>query len=250
MKKKTKFRSVIALITISGLFLTGCGSSMPNLDAEQEEQIGEYAAMTLLQYDANNRSRLVTRDEVNQRLEKLADLDAKKKAREQAKENQETEQNPEGEKTQTEEIVSPGVQESLQDVLTLPEGITITYTGEQVCDSYPEEASAENYFALDASAGKKLLVLKFQISNQGEEAALVDILSQNAIFRVNVNQQFVGNSFTTMLDNDLSTYAGNINPGESRELVLLTEIGESLADSIFSVSINVKNESGRHTIQL
>ena len=223
---------------------------MPNLDAEQEEQIGEYAAMTLLQYDANNRSRLVTRDEVNQRVEKLADLDAKKEAREQAKENQKTEQNPEGENTQTEEIVSPGAQESLQDVLTLPEGITITYTGEQICDSYPEESSAENYFALDASAGKKLLVLKFQISNQGEEATQVDILSQKAIFRVNVNQQFVGNSFTTMLDNDLSTYAGSINPGESRELVLLTEIGESLADSISSVSINVKNESGRHTIQL
>ena len=36
-----------------------CGNEIPDLTEEESQRIGEYAAVTLLKYDANNRSRLV-----------------------------------------------------------------------------------------------------------------------------------------------------------------------------------------------
>ena len=46
---------------------------------------------------------------------------------------------------------------SLEDFFGLAEGVTLTYRDYMIADSYPEDGSAEDYFALDASMEKKLL---------------------------------------------------------------------------------------------
>ena len=230
------------------LMLTGCGNQIPVLTEEQAQMIGEYAAITLLKYDANHRSRLVDEEEIEAH-------DAKEQAMQELAQATPT-PTPEGmkpvEETPTVEIEENNTASEVigfEDFYGLPAGITITYQGEEVCDSYSGDTSSD-IFALDATQGKKLLVLKFVIDNQSGSDQSIDLFSTTASYRVTVNGSYTRNALTTMLMDDMSTYMDTIPAGESRNVVLLIEIDENMADTITSVSLNFKDEQKTGTIQL
>ena len=61
-----------ALLCVMALGMTACGNEIPDLTEAESQRVGEYAAVTLLKYDANNRSRLVDPEIVIAKLEKDA----------------------------------------------------------------------------------------------------------------------------------------------------------------------------------
>lgn len=235
-----------ALLCAMALSMTACGNVIPDLTEEESQRVGEYAAVTLLKYDANNRSRLVDPEIVIAKLEK----DAAKEARRQ--ENAQTEEKPAG--TTASEIESPVAQEditaSLEEFFGLAEGVTLTYRDYSLADSYPEDGSTDDYFALDASAGKKLLVLNFELTNGTAGEENIDFLSTASRYIITVNDSIRGNALTTMLPNDMSTYAETLAPGETQGLVLLLEVNEDVANAIQNISLHLKNASNEYTIQL
>lgn len=228
------------------LGMTACGNEIPDLTEDESQRVGEYAAVTLLKYDANNRSRLVDPAIVIAKLEK----EAAKEARRQ--ENAQTEEQPAG--STASEIEAPTAQEdittSLEDFFGLAEGMTLTYRDYQIADSYPEDGSTDDFFALDASAGKKLLVLNFELTNGTDQEEKIDFLSAASRYIITVNDSTRGNALTTMLPNDMSTYAETMAPGETQGLVLLLEVNEDVANAIQNISLHLKNASNEYTIQL
>lgn len=235
-----------ALLCAMAMTMTACGNQIPDLTEDESQRVGEYAAVTLLKYDANNRSRLVDPDVVIARLEK----DAAKEAGRQ--EQTPTEEQPVG--TGASEVEMPTAQEdittSLEDFFGLAAGVTLTYQDYQIADSYPEDGSSDAYFALDASAGKKLLVLRFALTNGTAQEENVDFLSTASRYIITVNNSIRGNALTTMLSNDMSTYAETLQPGETQDLVLLLEVNEDVASAVQSISLHLKNASNEYTIQL
>lgn len=139
---------------------------------------------------------------------------------------------------------------SLEDFFGLAEGVTLTYRDYQIADSYPEDGSAEDYFALDASTGKKLLILNFELTNGTDQEENVDFLSTASRYIITVNDGTRGNALTTMLPNDMSTYVETMAPGETQGLVLLLEVNEDMANGIQNISLRLKNTSNEYTIQL
>lgn len=242
--------TVIAVLAAVGL--TGCGNRIPDMTAEQSRQIGEYAAVTLLKYDANHRSRLVDAEKVaayEQKQQKLRELEEQQKTPETAGEGMKpTEDTPTVELEQ--DTTSQGTGMSLGESLSVPEGIGVTYQGYKICTTYPDDGSADDYFALDASAGKKFLVLEFLAENTGAAEQRVDFFSATAVYSVNIGNGTKENAITTMLLNDLSTYMGTIPAGGSQNLVLLFEIDENTADSITDMQLQFRNDAGTSTIQL
>ncbi len=241
------FAAATAIVTL----LTGCGSNMPDMTPEQEWTIGEYAGLTLLRYDANNRSRLVPYEQVEERIQKLLAIKERDELQEmlrQEAENKDTvEETPEimaGEETVSNTVGTIGA------FFGLPEGVTVSYTGSEVCDSYPENSSESDYFTLDAAAGKKLLVLKFNISNQTQDGQLVDILSQSTAIRIKVNGSVTRGALVTMLMNDLSTYRATVAAGENVEAVLLAELDEDTAANLSTVTLQLSNNTNMYTVQL
>lgn len=236
-----------ALLCTMMLSMTACGNEIPDLTEEESQRVGEYAAVTLLKYDANNRSRLVDPEMVIAKLEKEA-------AREAAKAAQEEEKAEETGNTGTTEVTMPTAQEditaSMEDFFGLPEGIDITYEDYMVADSYPEDEAKDEYFALDASAGKKLLVLRFRLTNGTEQEEKIDLLNTNSRYIITVNDSIRANALTTMLPNDMSTYAETLEPGQDQELVLLLEVNEDVAGAVQAIALHLKNESNEYTIQL
>lgn len=234
-----------ALLCTMMLSMTACGNEIPDLTEEESQRVGEYAAVTLLKYDANNRSRLVDPEMVIAKLEKEAAREAAKAAQEEAKVE-------ETGSTGTTEVTMPTAQEditaSMEDFFGLPEGISITYEDYMVTDSYPEDEA--EYFALDASAGKKLLVLRFCLTNGTEQEEKIDLLNTNSRYIITVNDSIRANALTTMLPNDMSTYAETLEPGQSQELVLLLEVNEDVAGAVQAIALHLKNASNEYTIQL
>ena len=236
-----------ALLCTMMLSMTACGNEIPDLTEEESQRVGEYAAVTLLKYDASNRSRLVDPEMVIAKLEKEA-------AREAAKAAQEEAEAEETGSTGTTEVTMPTAQEditaSMEDFFGLPEGVSITYEDYMLTDSYPEDGATDEYFALDASAGKKLLVLRFHLTNGTEQEEKIDLLNTNSRYIITVNDSIRANALTTMLPNDMSTYAETLEPGQSQELVLLLEVNEDVADAVQAIVLHLKNASNEYTIQL
>ena len=228
-----------ALLCVMALGMTACGNEIPDLTEAESQRVGEYAAVTLLKYDANNRSRLVDPEIVIAKLEK----DAAREAGRQ--ENAQTEEKPA--ESAASEAQAPTAQE---DIFGLAEGVTLTYRDYQIADSYPEDGSTEDYFALDASTGKKLLILNFELTNGTDQEENVDFLSTASRYIITVNDGTRGNALTTMLPNDMSTYVETMAPGETQGLVLLLEVNEDMANGIQNISLRLKNTSNEYTIQL
>ena len=127
---------------------------------------------------------------------------------------------------------------SLEEVMGLPEGLEVAFTGQEVYESYPENA---DYFSLNASEGRKLLVLRFSIVNVGEQEQNVDLLNSGAVFHIKVNETFSRRALTTMLMDDMATYVGTVPAGGSVDTVLVIEVDNGMAESISSVGLSVEN---------
>lgn len=236
MKKKMKI--LLAAGGVAAL-LTGCSSSLPDMTEDQVDAIGEYAAVTLLKYDANSKSRLVDlavleKAEEPQQLPQvqLPDNDAKE---------------PEKQQVVIDNTGNGGVTaaSSLEEFMGLPDGMTLTYIGYDIVQSYQEEGDV--YFALEASAGKQLLVLSFYLNNQTGAEQPMRLIDQHNSYRVTVNEDYTRTALTTMLNNDLSTYIETLSDGTGRQLVLLYEIDPVQVDTI---TLKFKNTEATYTMQV
>lgn len=245
MKRK---RKILLTAGVCAILLSGCGSSLPDMTEDQVDAIGEYAAITLLKYDANSKSRLVD----------MATMEEVQKALEEQRLPEEQETNlPSGDITEPEQqpavIDNTGnagneMADSLEEFLELPEGMRIACTGYEVAQSYQEEG--DMYFALEASAGKQLLVLSFALDNQSDEDRGLRFIDLQNSYRVTVNGDYTRTALTTMLDNDLATFMGTVKAGESRTLVLLLEIDPDKVPQVNTITLNFKNTQTSYTLQI
>ncbi len=241
-------RNCVLILSLIMILMTGCGSAMQEVTDEQMNLIGEYAAVQLLKYVANSRSRLVDSE--------LMEKEEKRQAAWEAAREKKPASTPKPEgmgAVDDTPVVGVGTIENqgiatLEEYYDLPQGLSLTYSGYQVCESYPQEGE-EGVFSLDASEGKKLLVLSFRIENATENDQAVDLFSKAGQQKITVNGDYIRNALTTMLLNDISTYENTLSANSGEELVLLVEVEQAVTNNIASIVVNFKNESKAFTIQ-
>ena len=237
MRKFTKLGA--ALIAASVLPMAACGSSMPELTEEQNRLIVEYAAGLLLKYDENNHGRIVDIEE----SEPVNELEVQVEEP-VAEETEEPEEAEVIENTQTPDEVQMGeaiAERSIVEFYGI-EGVSIAYTGFEVKDTYPDVAEDNLFFAMNASAGSKLLVFNFMVTNVGGQDLNLDMSAYNTKFKISINGESPKYILTTMLMNDLASFTGTIPAGASENLVLVSEIPEEASGSVQSVALLMKNE--------
>lgn len=247
MRKKVCVISVAAAVMLG---MTGCGNAIPDMTEAQMQAVSEYAAITLLKYDVDHKSRLVD-------LELVAQAEAERRAQAEAealRREQEAAQEEAGGMRPTEDtpvIGTDGVPEAapitMEEVLNLPDGVTLTYREMLVCDSYPE--GDDSFFSMSASAGNRFIVLKFDLFNGSGQDQSIDILSQGAAFNIVANGTFTRRALTTMLTDDITSFKDTVAAGSSVELVAVMEAESSVADNISSLSLNLRNDTKTHTAQ-
>lgn len=269
MKRNSISKNIILLLTsaVVAASLTGCGSAIPNMTDSQLEEIGDYAGVVLLKYDASHRSRLVDVSDYE---------DLSEDEEEQAEEVSETEnpeEKPEGKTDETTtgeqtdelpeetsdtensapevvdvsgETTEPEVQKSFAEFVGFPEGVTVTCTGYEWADEYSGEG-AESYFSIDASEGKMLLIVTYEISNGTGENLDVDFLNAGLSFKAGIGSETRAALPAWLLDDNLSSYVGTIQAGSYKKLVMLFEFGTDAAYSTENVNIIVRSTESSYT---
>lgn len=237
--KKMKWTVIPVLIAVV-MCMTGCAENqIPIMTDEQIYEVSEYVAITLMKYDASNRSRLVELDED----------DFIEKEPVATPEPEDTGMKPVEDTPVLDATTGEDEKTDVESVLALADNLELNYLGYELADSYPKD-SANSYFSVFAADGKQLLILKFDLSNIGEQDVEVDLLSSNESFALTVNDEYSRRALTTMLDNDLSTYVGTLKGNESKDVVLIIEVDNALASNITSLSIRVQNGDKKHTIRI
>ena len=127
----------------------------------------------------------------------------------------------------------------------LMDGLYLRYNGYYVTSSYPENART---MVIEASSGKRLLVFSFRVVNESGSDKYLDMVSLNPYFQISINGTNLGYTSVTMLDNDLSTFAGTIAAGESKTLVLVKEIDASLSKNIDSLELTITMNGQSQTV--
>ncbi|MBO5093842.1 MAG: hypothetical protein J6C33_05730 [Lachnospiraceae bacterium] len=252
MKKSVVLCSMIMSVS---LLLGGCGNPfdhMPNLTEEESALIAEYAAGILIKHDKNG-GRLASDAEIAAADERealrQANLDALMETKEKAEEEKEQEKD-----TQSASPASEKTEESLPFTgiaqFCGADGFQIDYQGYMICDSYPEEDSADMVFAMDATEGNKLLILQFMAENTTSEDKELDMLSKDIRFKISVNDGEMKNALSTLLLDDLSSYRETVPAQTGVMLVLAREISEQEAAELGAISLSMKSASGNATTLL
>ena len=247
MRKRVCMTSLAMAVMLG---MTACGNTIPDMTDAQMQAVSEYAAVTLLKYDVDHKSRLVD-------LELVAQADAERRAKEEA-EALRREEEAAGEESggmrpteDTPVIGTDGVPEAnpitMEEVLNLPEGVTVTYREMLVCDSYPE--GDEEFFSMSAMDGNRFIVVKFDLYNGSGQDQSIDILSQGAAFNIVANGNYTRRALTTMLTDDITSFKDTVAAGSSVELVAVMEAESSVADNVSALGLTLRSDTKTYTAQ-
>lgn len=246
MKKFNRFTSII-LAFACVICLSGCGMQQINLTEEESQAISEYAANVLLKYDKNYSGKLVDtmkNRELEARVAAMKKISAMGLDEEAVSSTDGSGSNKDG-KSES----SPSAPKGEQNMAKIlgDEGFSVAYAGCDFKNSYQDTATE---MTIDATAGKQLMVIKFNITNSQSEARVFDAMSIYPSFKIIVNGSETKNALSTFLSNDISTYSSTIEPGETREAVVLFEVAQDYEKTINDVSLVVKYSGNESVIPL
>ena len=248
MKNMRRGITGLFLGLMAGLLLTGCGASLPEMTQEQEDQIVNYAVALAVKYHARSVSRLVDLSLYESMEENSPSQAPAPEEPEGADDQNKGGMDPVKETETTDISQETAVQSTLEGFYGL-EGIRIDYTGAYFCDVYPEESDEEFFFMVEATAGMRILAVSFELHNVSDRAAEIDFLSESPRIRLVLNGRSMP-ILTSVLPDDLATYQGVAEAGETVKLVILAEIEEADAGEIQTLEMTLKSDSDSARITL
>lgn len=224
---KTKSAEKIIILGMVSCLLMGCGNSIPEVTEEEASLIATYAADVTLGHNKESKSRLIDTEAEKARLEELSAKIADLNKKQAAEENAETGQTyvNDGAAVQTEYKA-----ENMADFIGL-DGFQVSYDGYEIKNSYSTDESDEWEPTFDATTGKNLLIVKLKITNVGGVPAVADVLSKDMMFSIQGDNGIGGMAFVTMLLNDFAFAQDEMEAGESRQYVLITQIDENITET-------------------
>lgn len=238
---------ITAAILTASLLLSGCGNQIPDMTEEEQALIVSYAAEVVERHDSNHPSRLESEEVVELKKEEEAQKEAKK---EQLKQEEAAKAEEAKNNEASSETAKQKVELTLDDVVGA-DGFSFSYEGYELDDSYPDTGE-ETYFAMNATEGQKLLVLKFLAHNISGEDRELSMVSSGVRFKITAGGK-TQNALTTMLLNDFSNFSGTIPGNGTQELVLICEVpadGSVTEGGSDSIAVIVKNGDKNATISL
>ena len=244
MSDKNLRIKLISLSLTCAVAFGGCASEIAELTPEQQQQVGEYAAFAMLKYDAEHRSRLVDYTEVEAADEKARLIEEARAAAELARQIETGESSkPEGtydsNGNPVEVIDSTKPSMTMEEFLGLPSGMVLDYKGYTVQGSYPEEADVSEFFAVDATPGKKFVVLWYTLYNGTGSDQHINFLSDDIAMRGRINDSLNVTALVTLLDADMATLDKVVKKGEEIECVLIYEIDQDSALNLNSIVVKL-----------
>ena len=216
--------------------------NMFGLTDEEQKMYAEYAAGVLMKYNAGTNNRVLEGQKLIQQEAKEAAASEQALRREQSAAEYEKDKNS-NKKENTASGSSSGEAATsvsyISDMASVAgmDDFSVLYIGSEITDSYPKDGD-DIFMAMDATAGKVLLVTEFQVRNNSSETKNFDMFANQGKFKLKLNGKSYKSQYTLLL-NDLSMYKGDLEGGESVETVLIFEIPQSAAGSIGDMTLAI-----------
>lgn len=220
MKKKIFLVSICA-----AMLLSGCNTGA-DLTSEQSDIIAEYAAGVLVKHAYVNKDKMA--------IQMTLQAEENNNAGENSQSP--TQGDNSGEQGNSQQGSSDkGAVENIADKMELYP-LTLECAGYTVEDTYPKEEYA---MAIQADAGKKLIVVEFTIKNNTEEPVTYTKPEVNLNVKATINADTKVSVYRTMLNNDLQNITTiEIAPQASYTAILVFQADSELCESIASFSLN------------
>lgn len=240
------------VLIAAAVLLTGCGEEMAPLTESEEAIVIQYSAGTLAKHNSYQQEGLTALypEEEEEQEEEQESEDKKEEEKTESEEKNEKEET-ESKDNKQEDKEKDTAQPEEAGQLTLTEalavsGVEFSYKDYSSSSSYKQG----DYFSLDAAAGNTILIVNVNITNTGSQAVDCDLLTKQPIFTLKLNQGAGIKNEVTMLSNDLSTYVGKLEPGQTDAGVLLFEVPEKTAENISSIQLSVQINQKTSEIKL
>lgn len=252
MKRRLLLITTILIMSV----LAGCGQlvEMPELSEEETVLVTEYAAGLMLKYDSKYSEKLLNEDALMKAKEKELKALEQKKAYEEAaakyRESLEASKEEDSQAVTSNEASQENTENYIDNIASFYgiDGANVVYTGYSLTDSYPESGD-DILFAMDASPGKELLVLNFDVMNVTGNSIDFNMFYRSPNFSLSVNDEKKVHNQSTLLLNDMATYSGNIEAGQTVPMILVFEIPDSTGE-IVSLKMKVSGDNGKGTVLL
>lgn len=234
--KRNRRVLAMGLVAIT-LMISGCGTSLFELTADEEELIVKYAAQFVAKHNIYQK-------------DGISGVNIEIWEKETGENNNSETSNPDD--TQ---LPSGGGDSNPDDsdksvttmaaAIGLADGLTVTYAGDFITDYVKESAG----YSVDAGEGFTFYVMKFNLKNTTGQDMEVDNVSLAPTFKL-TSGSIVTKSSVSFLAADLSTYKGTVKAGETVELILLFKVNEGDAEKISDPALQIIMDSATIKVKL
>lgn len=239
--KRNKRCLVIGVAAVS-LLLSGCGTGLYEMTAEEEELIIQSAAYLVAKHNIQQKdgvSNIYIEEEIETESPSPSESESESESESTSEEN-----TPSGGGSNSDaETTKPGV--ALAEAIGHASDLKITYTGSKLSASYMEGGA----YSVDAEAGNIFYVMKFKVTNTTDKDVTLNNAKLNPIFRVTEGAA-TAKAAITFLSTDLSTYNGKISAGKTVELVLLFELPKAKAEALKEPKLQITIDKVTKTVKL
>ncbi len=249
-----KRRNVLSLlIVVACAFLfTGCGPELVELTAEERQQIVNYAAHVVSEFNLRQEKGYIALSaEVLEALdgedkeEDTKDEDTEKPDDESSQDKDDNASDDKEDNTSDEKDDATEKNSTLTDALGI-EGIEAKVKSYSVVQNYAESS----FVNVNPGEDNRLVVVTCVLTNDTEESIICNISDKELTFYIQITADKRVESMMTILSTDLTTMNEELQAGEEKEMVIIFQIPAKEADSLDSIKLIVKNESTNHTISM
>ena len=217
MKIHRRFFAMAAVVL--SLLLSGCGTPLYELTADEEALIIKYAAHFIAKHN------IYQKDGISVEI-------AEEDTQEDSEEIEDTQNPDSGEVEQL---------PTLAEVMNLPKGIKLTYEKSYVADHIKQGVG----YSEEAGVGFTFYVISFQMKNTSDKAITIDNDAKDIVFQLTQDSIITKSKEFPLLDAELTAFKGTLKPGESVEVLLLFKVNAS--DGAKITNPTIEKVDGKNT---
>lgn len=239
-----------AVLVASAMLFAGCGDPMVPLTEDEESVVVNYSAGILAKHNSFQQEGMTAIYPDEEETEEPEETEESKETEEPEEELEEDKEEtkketPKEEEQPTEEAEEGEKQLTLTEALSVPK-VEFSYHDYSTTESYRQG----DYFSLDANEGNIFLILNVNMTNTGNKAVECDLMSKQPSFILNLNEEPGIQNQMTILANDLSTYKGTLEPGQTEAVILLFEVPKETAENVSSMKLSLESNGAMNELIL
>lgn len=230
--RRTKVQMTAAML-LAATLLGGCGEAPYDLTENEKNVIVNYSAHVVTKSNSYQKEGLTYVF-----LEEEEETEAVATSAEQNTEQQEQQTDAQTQQpaAETPPPVTAQAQATFSEVFDGGTGdLQFDYVGARLDNSYLQQ----DYFAMYPDTGNLYVILGIDVTNTKDMPIELDNLSKKPEFSAVVNGAVKAPAEMTLLDSDFGTFQGMLMAGETREMVLIFQVPDTVV-SLDSVELYVQ----------